>query len=442
MQIGQLNLTPSDSDPVHQGPSIDSDFWALFTLAAGATHADAAVHATIAESVYRIGDLTERRVAELGSGAGRCAAAIAAFGPAELLAVEQSEILAAVSREVHPTVSVVSDDFANLARYGSFDVVFALAHLLFIQESQEAFVANLRHIRAAMPDFGVLVLEQFELTDQPRDYGSPELHVHEHTRLVDPGHLHHRFTVTRDSHVVSQHAMSSLVFDRSELDAVAREASFLISDEWEYGSPNGEVSRMYLLRAQKGFNYLSDLPDFLESWLVATHPRNDTPRSISIDEHGRARPQGPLAWGQGASLSRHHSEFADSIEPAIRPLVAELVSGWNFVTYSSCEGHVHTHSPRIDYSESYCGVLTFDEKQRVSLQCLLHSCCDDWESNSVQPRIRIRPLLGPTSQYWAVDLLVTRITPHVGWSHYQEERDRLVSYVCANLRAQRSPSNA
>lgn len=435
-------MITSNFDTASMSASTEPDFWALFTVAADATVADPAVRETISEAVARMGGVTGLRVAELGSGSGRCAATIAEFQPAELLAVEQSETLTAMSRDLHPHVSVATDDIANLAGYGSFDVVFALAHLLFIQETREAVVAALRNVRAAMPDYGVLVVEQFVMTDKPREYGSDGLRVQEHTELSAPGRMHHRFTVFRGADVIARQAMSSLILQRSEFDDVAREASFLIGDEWEYHAPDGEVSRMYLLRAQKGFNYLSDLPEFLESWLTATHPRNETPRSISIDEHGRARPQGNLAWGQGASLSRYHGEFIDSLEPAIRPLVVELVNGWNFVTYSSCEGHVHTRSPRIEYSESYCGVVAFDDSHDKTLQLLLEACCDGWSSEAVHPRVRTRPLLGPTSQQQAVDLLVVRNAPSVVWSHYQRERDRLVTHMCTNLRQLRSEDDA
>lgn len=420
-----------------------NDFWALMTLAGHAVHIDHVVQQTISDAIARIGRLEGRRVAEIGSGSGRCAAAIKAHRPAELLAVEQSATLVEMSRELHPDVEVVNDDYANLAAFGSFDVVFALAHVLFIHDGIAELLTDLRNIRAAMPDFGCLIVEQFQLSTQPREYGSSdEVLVREETEALDPTRLRHAFTVSSGPENMLQQTLSSLVLDRDQFDTLVREAAFLVSDEWEHEAPTGEISRMYLLRAQKGFNYLSDLPQFLESWLSPAHPRNNAARSIILDEHGRARPEGILSWGQGASLSRHHAEFCDSLEPAIRPLVLELVDGWNFVTYSSCDGHAHTEVPKVQYSESYCGIIAFSEHHEQAVARLLEYSSAQWCSDDVRPTVRRRPLLGPTAPHRGVDLLLTRVDPGVSWQRYQSERDRLIEHLCDRLRDQRSADDA
>src|SRR3546814_8825779 len=77
----------------------------------------------------------------------------------------------------------------------------------------------------------------------------------------------------------------------------------------------------------------------------------------------RVRPVGALALGQGASLSKHHPDFAVSLEPRIRPLVLELSGSWNYVTYSSCGGHLVDEGTPEVFAEAYCGVVVFSNRQ-------------------------------------------------------------------------------
>lgn len=427
----------STSRPIEHAAE-QRDFWALMTLACIPQMEQATDSETTRVIVERLGGITGRRIADLGSGCGRFSAEFLTYGPSEVVGIEQSPILASMSRGRHPEIPVVVDSFSNLAAYGSFDVVLALSHLLFMADSTDSLLADLRHIRAAMPDYGLLVVEQFEMTASPRRWDTEDLRIEERTSVTSATMLTHRFDVhVRDAHILETQ-IPSLVLSRSEFDNLARESGFLVSDYVTETALDGQRSHIWVLRAQKGFNYLSDLDEFLESWLTSGHLRNRTTRSIVTDQHGRVRPAGTVTWGQGASLSRNHPEFVDCLEPAIKPLVVELVHEWDLVTYSSCDGHIVAHEPREDYSEAYVGIVTFTPDHLRAVTTLLETAVHGFHSEVVDPVIRQRDLLGPREKFSVADLLLTRRESTVPWHTYKVERDRAINYALVALEKERS----
>lgn len=415
------------------------DFWAIMT-ALGIPLMDSAEDAeTMADIVGYVGGLNGKRVADLGSGCGRFAAAMQRFGPSEVVGFELSAVLADASARLFPDIGVVRDSFTNLGASGSFDIVMALSHLLFIAPSRDAVRADLRHLRSAMPDFGLLVVEQFDMEAGKRCWGPIDgISIREECEVAVTGLLNHRFVVGSEESQLLSVCMDSLILSDEELDSVARDSGFLVCGKHTRRAPDGQLSTFWILRAQKGFNYLSDLDDFLASWLDGTHTRNTLSRNIVVDANGRVRPSGTVAWGQGASLSRNHPEFAACLEPAIAPLVLELVEGWGLVTYSSCEGHVVSDVPHRDYSEAYVGMVSFSDEHQSAVTMLIEAGLEECEFRGVTPVVRRRQLLGPRDKFDVVDVLFSRSGPEIAWDEYQFERDRLVCQLNARLMEKRT----
>ncbi|WP_241548463.1 class I SAM-dependent methyltransferase [Gordonia alkanivorans] len=411
-----------------------ADFWTVMTMLGAPQMRPDADANVVRNLVEHCGGVTGRRVADLGSGCGRYAAEVRRHGATEVVGLETSEILGGLSATVNPAVRVVRTSLSNIGAEGSFDVVIAMSHILFINESRDALRSDLRNIRSAMPDFGVLVVEQFAIEPGVRTWGPVDgISIGEQCGLQSESLMLHEFEVQKDGDPILGERMQSLRLTQDEFEEVARDAGFLVSDYYTEAAADGEISLMWILRAQKGFNYLSDIDAFLESWLAGEHERNGLSRSIVVDSDGRVRPEGTVAWGQGASLSRNHPEFLRCLEPAVSPLVVELVTEWNLVTYSSCEGHRITCEPREDYSECYVGVVAFSDIHEQAVVNLLESACAELIFDTVRPRVRQRPLLGPRSSHAAVDLLITRCSPNVPWVDYQIERDRLIQEIVRYL---------
>ncbi|OBA31135.1 class I SAM-dependent methyltransferase [Gordonia sp. 852002-51296_SCH5728562-b] len=415
------------------------DFWAVMTaLGMPLMNADEDT-AVVERIVGLVGGVVGKRVADLGSGCGRYAAKLLAHNPAAVLGVELSDILADYSRTRYPDSPVARDSFTNLAARGSFDVVIALSHLLFMSTSREGLTSDLRHIRGAMPDYGLLVIEQFEISTGERSWGPLDgVTISEDCRVNGTSQLCHQFTVNAQGIRVDHETISSLVLPGQVLEVIARDSGFLVSDRLTHIAADGQKSTFWVLRAQKGFNYLSDLGDFLESWLEDAHERNALSRRIVVDDRGRVRPEGTVAWGQGASLSRNHPDFIECLEPAIRPLVMEIVDGWGLVTYSSCDGHLVSMEPRPDYSEAYVGVITFSETHNLAVARLLESCIAGCGGEAVVPTVRRRELLGPHSKVAVVDIVFARSGPDIEWERYACERDRETAVLIQRLKDARS----
>lgn len=413
------------------------DFWAVMTVVGTSQMRPDNDAALIRDLIDSCGGVDGKRVADLGSGCGRYAAEIHRRGASEVVGFETSGTLRRISRALHPAVRVVGDSLSDIGVRGAFDVVVALSHILFINESRDGLRSDLRNIRSAMPDFGVIVVEQFSITAGERVWAAVEgTSITEQCHLADES-LVHRFVVRRDGTAIFEEQMKSLLLTDDEFEEIARDAGFLVSARRSDVTSSGEKSELWVLRAQKGFNYLSDIDSFLESWLEGDHERNRLSRSLVADADGRVRPEGTFAWGQGASVSRNHPEFLECLEPAVTSLVVELVTEWNLVTYSSCDGHRVSREPCEDYTECYVGVVSFSDVHEQALVKLFETVCAELATDTAHPRVRQRPLLGPRSKHPAVDLLINRRGPHVTWANYQVERDRLVHSIVQRLRRMR-----
>jgi hypothetical protein len=98
-------------------------------------------------------------------------------------------------------------------------------------------------------------------------------------------------------------------------------------------------------QGSKNVNRVEGLVDFLRRW----DDREElTSREIefTVAQGGNINLQASFESSQSHLLTRWHPSFAASIEAGVRELVKRLVTDWDCVTYSSCEGHRSTtHVP-------------------------------------------------------------------------------------------------
>lgn len=409
------------------------DVWFALT-AAGLTEdsVEPAVEAVDLVTRY-VGDLGSRRVADLGCGVGRHLRALATAA-GEVVGVEASPPLASIARGFAPTARVETRSFHDLAELGSFDVVCAFSHCLLLAHELEGVVGTLQLLRGAMPDFGLLVVEVMPLDEEDLEWrGRTGLVVRERRTATATG-MTHRVTVEAPGRPAAHRELTSVRVAPEQWPAVTEEGGFVVEAVEPFVYADGTPSTFYFLRAQKGFNFLSDLTEFLESWADPAHPRNVR----SVDWAGedvieRVRPSGRLSLGQGASLSRHHPDFAQAVEPRIRPLVLELARNWGFVTYSSCAGHLVTPGPREVYSEAYCGVVAFANSQLSAVGRLVERTKAGLGDGTVEIGTRVRPLHGPTTTLTAIDVLVRRARHDISWDAYAAATERAVTDLAARI---------
>ena len=410
----------------------DEDLWYHLT-AMGMTERslDEAKDATdlLASHVPNLRDV---RVADLGCGVGRHLVALAQH-TTNLLGVEASPSLARLAAEFVPDARVETASFHDLAELGAFDVVCAFSHILMLADGREGVIGNLQLIRGAMPDYGLLVVEVMSVVPGVLEWSGPQgARVVEERQATSQGMQHH-FRIksaTREW----QAELPSAVVAPADWPAVAEAGGFHLEAAETTSDSNGASPNFYFLRAQKGYNYLSDLGEFLESWAHPEHPRNRREvKWATPDATERRRPEGAWALGQGASLSKHHQDFADALESRIRPLVLEFAERWNYVTYSSCGGHLVDKGPPEVYSEAYCGLVTFSNRHLSTLADLVSAATCDLQSSQIRVELRTRALHGSGTVLNAADVLFKRRDTSVSWQGYEPELRRAVDAMCSKL---------
>lgn len=85
-------------------------------------------------------------------------------------------------------------------------------------------------------------------------------------------------------------------------------------------------------------NRVRDLLGFLRRWENRDELTSE-PLPLAVAAEGNINLHGTARFSESLLLSRWHPSFAACVEPGVRELVMRLVSEWDCVTYSSCEGH-------------------------------------------------------------------------------------------------------
>ena len=256
--------------------------------------------------------LAGHRVADLGCGVGRYLAALTERC-AEVVGIESSPALAGLAARIAPRAKVEVASFHDLAEFGDFDVVCAFSNILLLTDAAAGVVGNLQLLRGAMPDYGLLIVEVMPVEQATLHWTGPGGIGIREERVSTPTGLLHRFDVTSGDGQWSTELASARV-PADGWAALAEAGGFQLETVQPFIYADGTTATFYFLRAQKGFNFLSDLAEFLESWADPHHPRNT--RDVDWAEPDiseSVRPAGALALGQGASLSKHHSDFAISM---------------------------------------------------------------------------------------------------------------------------------
>lgn len=398
----------------------ERDAWCLLTAVALGPSAWADARLSV-EDVLELVDWDPTwRVVDLGSGTGRHAGSLSRTFD-RVTAIESSRILAELSRDVAPTVDVREGSFHDVGGFGEFDLALSFNDSVMIASSLDAFHGNLQFVRGALRDFGVLILEVGGDTAGERTMHGPHDLVITESVTTDGTVSRHDFRFSLGGDRWSR-SMCGVTPDLEQLRSVAQEAGFQV-ERWR---TTRDGTRLYLLRAVRGYNFVSDLPELLDSWADPAHPRNSREVSLGTDPSGRRKPDGEVQEGTGVSLSRHHPDFVSAIEPRIRPLVLELVDNWNFVSYSSCEGH-RVDRGAASFSEAYCGIIVFSNEQTTTLTQLLDEFARARPDLSLHPRLRVRTLFGTGCSFVAADLLFERNEVPQRWAEYRGAVDESVN---------------
>jgi SAM-dependent methyltransferase len=223
------------------------DLWLLLTAAGLDEHSLEQARSGVERVLAHLPSLKEHRVVDLGCGVGRHLFWFDALSDAMLVGIDTSRPLVECARALVPEANIVQSDIAGIGEWGAFQLVCSFAHSFFLSDSLQDFSSNLRAIRGAMHDFGLLWLEQSEVQPGELRWQAAGLVITQATEEVSPAVLSHRFTVGDAKEITTY----SVRVTSDEMAELAENAGFLL-EFVDRVLDDGEWITCFALRAQKG----------------------------------------------------------------------------------------------------------------------------------------------------------------------------------------------
>lgn len=382
------------------------------------------------------GSMAGLQLLDLGCGVGRHLLAAADRG-AETVGVDASPLLLRVASDLVPSATFQLGDIHSVGDDGDFDIVLIMSDTLTLAETTAGVEAILRTARSYLRDNGLLVIvvDPAEVCDGSRTWEERLglQAVETITARAQPSGgraVLHTFEITRGERT-HNFIGNSVVHSVAEVRALARQASLCLEN---IAPVRDDGDLMLFLRAEPGFNYLSDLGPFLQSWADRDHWRNRPTGSPAPTSTGRLTFGEGTGLGRGESLSRHHPDFYRHIEPAVLPLVRAAVEDWNQISYSSCEGHLVPHPSRETYTECYVGLVALSHGHADILRSAFAPALDGGMHLPLVCDVLERDLLGPVGKVGSVNLHLRRARGQ-RWTSYSRERDETVATLVTAMSA-------
>lgn len=91
-------------------------------------------------------------------------------------------------------------------------------------------------------------------------------------------------------------------------------------------------------------NALNGYRQLIQNWTTPTEVWRDRGADIRRGPMGHINADGAAECGHAAIYVPREERFFESLEPGVRALVMALVGEWNWITYTSCEGHPKTET--------------------------------------------------------------------------------------------------
>lgn len=420
------------------------DVWAILTAVGLDEAAMAAADATVALLAEAFADRSAT-VVDIGAGVGRHVRRLAELG-FSVVALEPSPILADIATANTRGLEgvVVRNGGSDTLDLGTAPVVCTLmSDTLSLIHPAGSTLAGLQALRQSMADHSRLVIEAPLPSAWPtagtRRWGTVgRVEVTETVQRTDEG-VRRRVFLRRDGQE-KQYDFEHGLHSPPDLTALLEQAGFRV--EWSRwltdGRPSAETGATDVLVvavARKGWNFLSDLPELIDAWRDPDHVRNKRPVDLVRTEQGRLTNRAGANLGVGTSLTRHHPDFLNVIEPRIRPLVKTLTWEWDQIPYSSCEGHLVLDGAGAPVLvNAYVGLMGLSDRMVVLLVTMLGAACDALApSAELEPVVRERHLHGPGGSVPAVDLFLLR-REDVAWPAYEAAVVEAVADLCRTLR--------
>jgi hypothetical protein len=139
-------------------------------------------------------------------------------------------------------------------------------------------------------------------------------------------------------------------------------------------------------QTSESVNRVDGLINFLHRWGNKEELRYKELRLVVADG-GNINLQGTPECSESLLLTRWHPSFAASLEVGVRELVMRLVTEWDCVTYSSCEGHRST--AQVSARVRHVRMVSRSRAEHLRLGSLLNRLVDATNADVGDPGVRL-----------------------------------------------------
>jgi hypothetical protein len=136
--------------------------------------------------------------------------------------------------------------------------------------------------------------------------------------------------------------------------------------------------------ALESINRVHGLIDFLRRWDHKGELRCGELR-FAVADGGNINLEGTAECNESLVLTRWHPSFSASIEAGVRDLVMRLVTDWDCVTYSSCEGH--RSSAHIPARARHVRMVSRSKAEHLRLGTMLNRLVEMTNADVAEPGV-------------------------------------------------------
>jgi hypothetical protein len=182
------------------------------------------------------------------------------------------------------------------------------------------------------------------------------------------------------------------------------------------------------------------MKNFLSSWDDRSHPKNTISEQLYCTAHGNVNTTGVAGDYKTYLFSRHQLQFRDSLETGVKELVLLLVEDFEWITYTSCEGHHYGYSS-IDPVERRVGIIPRSSEEADNIRSVLDNAANKVNPVFVSRGVEVAinsGMVASESEGYPVIKLYFHALKGTSWQSYFEQLEPLYRAFIIALRQQHS----
>lgn len=159
----------------------------------------------------------------------------------------------------------------------------------------------------------------------------------------------------------------------------------------------------------RDINQMHDVIGFISAWDAGNDLDGTFSQEFSYkkSEKGNINDKGENGGLNAASIPPWHRQFEMSLEVDVKALVKTIVTYYDWITYTSCQGHYYLNLP-LNNSERHVGILPRSYKELMEieeeLRKIINKVNEDNICESIELQIYKNQLIDGSKSYQVIDL--------------------------------------